>query len=419
MVSVKITLIGVGQAGGRLVDTFLDIDDWIVDDPVEGACVIDTSQAYLERLSAVPDAQRHLMGTHQAKGHGVGSDNELAATIARTEKENIITILDGLPIAESDAVLTLAGLGGGTGSGMTPVIAETVRDEYEIPVYSLGILPHNRASPIQTINAAKSLRSLRQQTDHLFLFDNDVWAGPDPDKEVYQELNKQTVTAIGTLLAVVDQATRESGRRTDMSTEDGQGILSTNAFSAIGFATGPTTYTSSSGQNRGLLDRLWPMSAGEATQDTAKADESIAPIRRRQVSKVLSEAASPPYTLPVDSGKDRTVGLFVIAPEPYLSDADVDAEKITTVGHVNPTYIAVCEPLPAGVSDRVSAICVLTDDSFDRVAELIRKANTLQRDPSWTKEAKMSDQLTDTLENSPTDSKATTTDEDDDPEPLF
>ena len=44
MVSVKITLIGVGQAGGRLVDTFLDIDDWIVDDPVEGACVIDTSQ---------------------------------------------------------------------------------------------------------------------------------------------------------------------------------------------------------------------------------------------------------------------------------------------------------------------------------------------------------------------------------------
>ena len=87
MVSVKITLIGVGQAGGRLVDTFLGIDDWVVDDPVEGACVIDTSQAYLERLSAVPDAQRHLMGTDQAKGHGVGSDNELAATIAKEEKK--------------------------------------------------------------------------------------------------------------------------------------------------------------------------------------------------------------------------------------------------------------------------------------------------------------------------------------------
>ena len=417
--NVQITLIGIGQAGGRLADTFLDVDDWLVRDPVAGACAIDTSRAYLENLSAVPGAQRHLMGADRAKGHGVGSDNELAATIAAEERSRIADIIDGLPITESDAVLTLAGLGGGTGSGMTPVIAETVHDEYDIPVYGLGILPHSRTSPIQTLNAARSLRSLRQQTSHVFLFDNDAWADADPDEELYRELNERVVTAIGTLFGVVDQADSEHTEGTETTPEHSENALSTNALSAVGFATESAAHISPTGQNQGLFSRLWPSSTGEAEENSVETDESASSRRREQIETVLREAASPPYTLPVDPDKDRKVELFVIAPGSHLSEADLSAQELTTAGQLDPTHLHACQPSPTRSSDRVSAVCILTDDCFDRVAELIEEAIALQNDPSWVEELDVSDQFPDILEDRSTDDEATSADGDEDLEPLF
>ena len=413
---MQITLIGVGQAGGRLADTFLDVDDWLLRDPVAGACAIDTSRAYLQNLSAVPDAQRHLMGTDQAKGHGVGLDNELAATIAVEERARIVDIIDGLPITESDAVLTLAGLGGGTGSGMTPAIAKTVRNEYDIPVYGFGILPHSRTSPIQTLNAARSLRSLRQQTSHVFLFDNDAWGEADPDEELYRELNERVVTAIGTLFGVVDQADSEHTEEAETTPEQSENALSTNALSAVGFATESAAHISPTEQNQGLFSRLWPSSTGE---NSAETNESTSSMRREQIESVLSEAASPPYSLPVDPDKDRKAELFVIAPEPYLSEADLSAQELTTAGQLDPTHLHACQPSPTGTSDRVSAVCILTDDCFDRVAELTEEAIALQNDPSWIEELEVSDQFPDILEDRSTDAEAIPADRDEDLEPLF
>jgi cell division GTPase FtsZ len=416
---VQITLIGVGQAGGRLADTFLDIDGWLRRDPVVGACAIDTSRAYLQGLSAVPDAQRHLMGIDQAKGHGVGLDNELATTIAIEERSTIAEIIDGLPITESDAVLTLAGLGGGTGSGMTPVIAETVRNKYDIPVYSLGILPHSRTSPIQTLNAARSLRSLRQQTSHVFLFDNDTWADPDPDEDLYRELNEQVATPIGTMFELVDRVDSGHTEGIETTAEHSDTVLSTNAFSAVGFATESAVHIPSSEQNQGLFSRLWPSSTEETGENSTKTDESTPSMRREQIENVLSEAASPPYTLPVDPDKDRKAELFVIAPESYISEADLSVQELATAGQLNPTHIHACTPSPTGSSDRVSAVCILTDDCFDRVAELMEKAIALQNDPSWVEELEVADQFPDILEDRSTDAEATPADRDDDLEPLF
>jgi Cell division GTPase len=416
---VQITLIGVGQAGGRLADTFLDIDGWLRRDPVVGACAIDTSRAYLQRLSAVPDAQRHLMGIDQAKGHGVGLDNELATTIAVEERSTIAEVIDGLPITESDAVLTLAGLGGGTGSGMTPVIAETVRNEYDTPVYSLGILPHSRTSPIQTLNAARSLRSLRQQTSHVFLFDNDTWADPDPDEDLYRELNERVATPIGTMFELVDQVDSGHTEEAGTTAERSDTVLSTNAFSAVGFTTESAAHIPSSEQNQGLFSRLWPSSTRETGENSTKTDESTPSMRRKQIENVVSEAASPPYTLPVDPDKDRKAELFVIAPESYISEADLSVQELATAGQLNLTHIHACTPSSTGSSDRVSAICILTDDCFDRVGELMEKAIALQNDLSWVEELEVADRFPAILKDRSTDTEATPADGDDDLEPLF
>ncbi|SNR65440.1 FtsZ/tubulin family protein [Halorubrum vacuolatum] len=405
--SVQITLIGVGQAGGRLVDTFLDVDDWLVDDPVVGACAIDTSRAYLQNLSAVPDAQRHLLGTDRAKGHGVGSDNELAATIAVEERAKIAEISDDLPIAESDAVLLLAGLGGGTGSGMTPVIAERVRSQYDIPVYGLGILPHSRSAPIQTLNAARSLQSLRQQTSHVFLFDNDAWADADPDEETYRELNERVVTSIGTLFGVMDQVDSDDN------------LLSTNGLSSVGLTSESAVHIPLTKENRGLFSRLWSPSTEQSEANPIGTDEATPSMRRDQIEEVLHEAASPPYSIRVEPNKIRQVELFVIAPESYLSETDLSALELTTAIQLDLTDLHICEPSPSGASDRVSALCILTDDCFDCVSELMEEAIAMQNDTSCVEVSEALDRLPDLLKDRSTDTEVTSVDGDGDLEPLF
>lgn len=369
---MDIALIGVGQAGGRLVDSFLDVDDWLVDDPIVGACAIDTSRAYLEDLSAVPETQRQLIGTDRAKGHGVGADNELAATIAKDERTTILNAIDSLSIGESDAILTVAGLGGGTGSGATPTIAEALRETYDIPVYGLGILPHTAESLIRTLNAARSLRSFRHSTDHVFLFDNDAWIETAPDEEIYQDVNELLATAIGTLFGVLDRVqTDRLGESDRTATEYIETVLSSNELSSIGFA-GETIQQSD--DHGGLLTRLWPSSG--------KQDDPTPPERSDHIEEVICEAASPPYTVPVEAPEETDTGLIMVAPESYVSETPLTPQSLSMIDRLDPTHIHLSEPPTSGDADGIAALCILTSDSFDRVTQLTEQAIDLQEDPS-------------------------------------
>jgi len=416
---VELTLIGVGRAGGRLADAFVKTDEWLVVDPVAGVCAVDTSRAYLQQLSEVPDAQRHLLGTEQAKGHGVGFDSELAATIAVEERDKILTIGDGLPIEDSDAILTLSGLGGGTGAGMTPIIAETVGNEYDIPVYSLSILPHRRTSPIQTLNAARSLRSLRQRTDHVLLYDNDLWAPPDPDESLYQEVNTRVVTAVGTLFGAIGQLDIDQSDKSTGPTKQADGVLSKNALSGLGFATDAAVQAGPTEQNQGLFTRLWPPQSEGPEEKSPETDELTATMQREKIANVLNEAASPPYTLPVALNKELETELFIIAPESCLPGGDISSKVLPRVEGLDSTRLHVCPPSPMGVRDRISAVCLLTASRLDRVSELIEEAIALQNDPSWVKDLEVSEQYRERLESRLNGADTTSADGGDDLHSLF
>lgn len=403
---MHITLIGVGQAGGRLVDAFLEIDSWLCSDPVRGACAIDTSRAYLEALSAVPDDRRQLIGTDRAKGHGVGANNELATTIAREERSEILDAVDELPLDSSEAILTIAGLGGGTGSGATPAIAEAVRERYDSPVYGLGVLPQKGEPPVRTLNAARSLRSLRQSTDHVFLFDNDAWIETAPDEEIYRELNATVATAVGTLFGSLDNG--EIGRTEGedrAAAEYTETVLSRNALSAIGFATESVRAPE---EEQGLLGRLWPSSTEPSESDPDEWSERI--------EHVIRQAVSPPYTLPTDASEATDAGLFVVAPEQYCPETVLSKEESGTIERLDPTHFCMCEPTPTGDTSGVAAICVLTSERFDRVTQLTERAVALQNDPSQI-DRQRSDQLPGIVDVPANDEASS--EEDGDLKPLF
>ena len=94
---------------------------------------------------------RILIGQTMLKGHGVGTDNVTGARVTADEIDSIISAIDIRVPMMWMHVQSSAGLGGGTGSGGSPVLARHLKRIYREPVYALGIIPspeEGRLTPI-------------------------------------------------------------------------------------------------------------------------------------------------------------------------------------------------------------------------------------------------------------------------------
>src|SRR6056297_2779115 len=134
---MKVVLIGVGQAGGKITQALAEFDYERGFEAVKGAFAVNTARADLQSLNI----DTMLIGQDRVKGHGVGGDNELGAEIMQAEATEVMDNLDGRVTSKAEAVMIVAGLGGGTGSGGAPMLARELQRVYDIPIYVLGVLP--------------------------------------------------------------------------------------------------------------------------------------------------------------------------------------------------------------------------------------------------------------------------------------
>jgi cell division GTPase FtsZ len=197
---MRIFVIGYGQAGGRVADSFLEFAKRTGQNFVARALAINTATSDLMGLKNIPMEDRLLIGESLTKGHGIGADNELGAKVATEELYTIQSEIDERGSYKVDAFLLIAGLGGGTGSGGAPVLARRLKKLYEEPVYGLGILPSKDEGSLYSLNAARSLVTLVNEVDNLFLFDNDAWKkGGESVKEAFADINNEIVRRFGLL----------------------------------------------------------------------------------------------------------------------------------------------------------------------------------------------------------------------------
>jgi len=197
---MRVFVIGYGQAGGRVADTFLEFAKRTGQNFVIRALAINTARSDLIGLKNIPMEDRLLVGESLTKGHGIGADNELGAKVATDEIYTVQSAIDRRGSHQVDAFLVIAGLGGGTGSGGAPVLARRLKKLYEEPVYGLGILPAKEEGSLYSLNAARSLVTFVNEVDNLFLFDNDAWkTGGETVKEAFMDINEEIVRRFGIL----------------------------------------------------------------------------------------------------------------------------------------------------------------------------------------------------------------------------
>ncbi len=154
-----IRVIGIGGGGSNAVNRMIRAELM----GVEFIAVNTDAQALLQ--SDAPHKIR--VGDKITRGLGAGGDPTIGQRAAEEDAEKIYEALK-----DSDMVFITAGMGGGTGSGAAPVIAEVARD---LGALTIGVVtkPFSFEGARRRLNAEKATEALRDKVDTLITIPND------------------------------------------------------------------------------------------------------------------------------------------------------------------------------------------------------------------------------------------------------
>lgn len=157
--SAKILVIGVGGAGNNAVNRM--IEEGIIG--VEFVCV-NTDKQHLKNCKAPKCIQ---IGEKLTKGLGAGAQPEIGEKAAEESREELEDIIKG-----SDMVFVTCGMGGGTGTGAAPVVAEIAKS---MGILTVGIVtkPFKFEAKARMNNAVSGIERLKENVDTLIVIPND------------------------------------------------------------------------------------------------------------------------------------------------------------------------------------------------------------------------------------------------------
>jgi cell division protein FtsZ len=154
-----IKVIGVGGGGGNAVEH-------MVIEHIEGVeFFVANTDAQALRKSKV--GQTIQIGSSITKGLGAGANPEVGKTAAQEDKESIRSALEG-----ADMVFIAAGMGGGTGTGAAPVVAEIAK---ELGILTVAVVtkPFSFEGKKRMAFAEQGISELAQHVDSLITIPND------------------------------------------------------------------------------------------------------------------------------------------------------------------------------------------------------------------------------------------------------
>ncbi|MCY4512367.1 MAG: cell division protein FtsZ [Bdellovibrionales bacterium] len=159
LLNADIRVIGVGGGGGNAIET-------MIKEGVRGVKFI-TVNTDAQALSSSSAETKIQLGAKLTKGLGAGANPEIGRRAAIESYEEIITQLKG-----ADMVFITAGMGGGTGTGGIPVLAEAAR---ELGALTVGVVttPFLFEGNKRRKRAEKGITELKKHLDTLIVIPNE------------------------------------------------------------------------------------------------------------------------------------------------------------------------------------------------------------------------------------------------------
>ncbi len=190
---VKIKVIGVGGAGNNVINR-------MIDSGVDGVdfVVINTDKQDLNKSVCMNKVQ---IGEKLTGGMGAGSKPEIGQKSAEESRAQIAKILEG-----TDMVFITAGMGGGTGTGAAPIVADLAR---EAGILTVGVVtkPFKFEGANRMRQAETGIAALAEKVDSLVIIPNDRLKYVTDQKITFanafgiaDDVLKQAVTSISELV---------------------------------------------------------------------------------------------------------------------------------------------------------------------------------------------------------------------------
>lgn len=342
---------------------------------------VNTARTDLMGLKHIELRDRILIGQTVVKGHGVGTDNVTGAKITADEIDSIINTIDSRGTHDVDAFVVVAGLGGGTGSGGSPVLCRHLKRIYREPVYAVGILPAPEEGRLYSYNAARSLSTLVNEADNTFIFDNSAWKNEGESvKSAYERLNDEIVRRFGVLFRAGEVGRSGVGEMVVDSSE----VINTlrgGGVSSIGYAISDKV-TQSVRQKRGLLGGI-SVKKKETSEEVLTGEDKSAKIiglvRRAMLGRL---------TLPCDYTTAERALVLIAGPPEEMDRKGVEKSKSWVEENIAGVEVRGGDyPLE---SSKVAAVVVLaTIGDAPRIRELLEIAKETKEDVIKSKERRV------------------------------
>jgi cell division GTPase FtsZ len=229
--------------------------------------------------------------------------------VADDDLGDVMNAVDGVAIHEVDAILVVAGLGGGTGSGAGPVIARELRRRYTEPVYGLGILPGRDEGSIYSLNAARSFMTFVEHVDILMVFDNDAWReGAESLRAGYERINEEIARRLGVLFSAGEIWPGQTVAESVVDASEVINTLGSGGISTVGYAATPVSRP----ERRLFSRKRTPPDVGDAT------NRILSTVRRAALGRL---------TLPCELSSTERALLVVSGPAEYLDRRGIERAR--------------------------------------------------------------------------------------------
>ena len=213
-----IKVVGVGGAGNNTLSRMMQVG-------IVGAEILAANTDAQDLLYTDAD-EKVLLGKDLTRGLGAGADPKVGCEAARESREMIKEAIEG-----ADLVFVTCGLGGGTGTGASPVIAEVAK---KMGMLTVGVvtLPFTMEGKQRMENANYGLEELEKVVDTLIVIPNDKLLEVVPDVSIVTAFKICDEILVNAVKGVTELVTKPGLVNLDFA--DIRAVMSTGGLAMIG-----------------------------------------------------------------------------------------------------------------------------------------------------------------------------------------
>ena len=218
----RFTVFGVGGAGGNAVQHMLESD-------IQGVKFVcaNTDKQALDRMNAQFKIQ---LGEQSTRGLGAGANPNVGQAAAEESRDLIRQHLEG-----TDMVFVTAGMGGGTGTGAAPVVAEIAK---EMGILTVGVVttPFNFEGKRRLQSAEQGIEALEAHVDSLIITPNQRLLKVFRDISMKDAYKKADDVLLNAVRSIFDLVVRPGHINLDFA--DLKTAMSTRGYAMMGAGLG-------------------------------------------------------------------------------------------------------------------------------------------------------------------------------------